>query len=815
MPTVASTTPGSSGGSRRRPLATRAFTALAAVVTTVLTLSTAPAMADDCPNAALRAQNNSTHLPDCRAYEMVTPVFKEGFAPYLAAITDDGRVAYTANGNLADNELGSGTIGGGNSYVAARSPSGWSTTALAPSGAVYNASGALPVAFAPDLRSSLWEMSRADEPVSVSDVYVRRPDSTFTRTGLAINPDAIPPTAPGGSTIPPATAGGGPNYGASDDLSHVIFNLAAEYSYPGIVPNYTYNLYELVAGNETPRPVGLDNAGQQLEPGCESTIGDRRQSTYRAMSTDGRVIFWSSRECGQNKVWARISGTTTIAVSASQCTRGPTNPGGSCDPPAPALFQGANADGTRVYFTTNQQLVNGDTDSTPDLYECDIPSGTPAPIGSVNPCPDLRQVSGAASDANVQGVTRISDNGSRAYFVATGVLASNPGANAAAAVAGDDNLYVWQRDAAHPSGETTFVGKLDSSDSSLWGPETEGRMAQSTDDGRYLILSAYAPLINHGPQADTDTSQDVYRYDANSGALTRLSTGADGAGGNAPGQDATITGIFYKSVLPTNGARTAISDDGGSAVFSTAEKLSSADANGGPDSYMWRNGRVWLISGGGSPGDDFAGAYSFLTISPSGRDVYFKTKARLISSDVDTQADLYDARVDGGFDLSTPPPCSEDRCQGGHSVPPPVSQLDSQGQGRLPQVTPAFSVRAVTAAQRKRVASTGKLSLTVTTNAPGTLSAKATATIAKRLSTVGSATRRVTRAGTVSLSLTLSKKARADLKSKGKLTVKALVRQDSVAVSRSVSLKLTRANAAKRKASRTPARHTAAKGGRS
>jgi len=67
------------------------------------------------------------------------------------------------------------------------------------------------------------------------------------------------------------------------------------------------------------------------------------------------------------------------------------------------------------------------------------------------------------------------------------------------------------------------------------------------------------------------------------------------------------------------------------------------------------------------------------------------------------------------------------------------------------------------------------------------------------------------------LTLTLSEKARAALKSKRKLTVKVLVRQDNVAIAPTVSLKLTQPKAAKKakKSSRSTSRHPATRGGRS
>jgi hypothetical protein len=801
--TAASTTSGSAGGSRRRPLARRAASVLtvltAAAATAALSLTAAPALADECPNEALRAENNSTQLPECRAYELVTPQFKEGFLPFNA-IGGDGRLAFSSSGNFANNGLGHAL---GNLYVANRSPSGWSTTAQAPSGPEYDM-GTPANILSSDLSSSLWIMSRADQPIAVGDLYLRGSDGLFTRIGPATDPALVAPTAPGGTAYP-----AGVNSAVSNDLSHVVI----ESDFSAAAGGPANDLYEYIGtGHERPQPVSVDNTGKAISS-CGAFLSGypSSPSSYHVISADGRVIFFTSG-CGTPALYARVNATTTISVAASQCTRTASDPGGACDAESAPTFQGANADGTRVYFTTEQQLVNGDTDATTDLYECDIPAGTPTPEGLTNPCPDLREVSGAAGGAAVQGVTRISEDGSRVYFVATGVLASNLGANAAAAVAGDDNLYVWQRNAAHPSGTTTFVGTLGPGDGQLW--DADIRPAQTTDDGRYLVFMSGAALIDSGPQADTDTAQDIYRYDADTGTLVRLSTDTDGTGGNAPGRDAQFLGNPYLVARATPGPRGAMTDDGTAAVFTTTEALSPADTNGTYDVYLWRDGRVSLISSG-QPSLDGILSFGSLSasISPSGRDIYFGTTAQLIANDVDTEVDIYDARIDGGFDPSSPPGCVGDSCQSARSTPPSPTQPGSSSSTGLevpPQARPTFSVQTVTAAQRRRAASTGKVTLSITTNAPGTLSA--TATIAKRPGTVGTAKRNVPKASAVSLALTLSKKARAQLRNTGKLTVTILVRQDNGAVPRTVSLKLTRTKTA-RKAKTS--RHAVVKGGRS
>ena len=583
--------------------------ALASLSIAGLGLQAAPALAEDCPNAALRTEDNSVRLPECRAYEMVTPLYKEGFQVQPETFTDDGAIAYVSTGNFAGNG-GGGVI---NQYVATRSSAGWKTTSLNPPEATYtyvSYGGFGAAALSADLHSSLWVAKRREAPADEGAYYyLHGPDGSMTRVGRG----AIPGVLEGEINGLPYTQG------ASADLSHVFFG----HSITGSGNPELAALYEYVGtGNEgLPRPVSVDNNGNEVPA----------EACPAGMSADGRVIaFDSGCNVGIPQLWARVGGSATVAVSASECTRTAGDPGGACNALAPAAFAGMARDGSRVYFTSTQQLVNGDTDQTNDLYVCDIPPDTPAPVGTANPCTSLTEVSGNVAGANVENVVKVSEDGSRVYFIAQGVLAANVGTNDAKAVAGDNNLYVWVRDAAHPAGQTTFIAKLDSTNL--------GFRPQTTAEGRYLIFSTPNRLL----PSDTDEAPDVYRYDADTGSLLRLSTDTSGAGGNDPG---------FETELRAK----AMSSDGSSVVFETAEPLSPADIDGTTDVYEWHEGQASEISNGGG---------TAIGISPSGRDIFFGTKQTLSADDSGTEEDIYDARVGGGFDMAPPPPCSGEACHG-------------------------------------------------------------------------------------------------------------------------------------------------------
>ncbi len=92
-------------------------------------MSSALALAEEaCPNAVLRV-GPSANLPDCRAYELVTPMIKgdNSNIPDVYGFSDGEHVWY-----LSGLPLPGAQTGGAESVLSTRTASGWVNTALAP-----------------------------------------------------------------------------------------------------------------------------------------------------------------------------------------------------------------------------------------------------------------------------------------------------------------------------------------------------------------------------------------------------------------------------------------------------------------------------------------------------------------------------------------------------------------------------------------------------------------------------------------------------------------------------------------------------------
>jgi len=158
-----------------------ALATLTVVGVGALGASATSALADGCPNEQIRSENNSARLPECRAYEMVTPLYKEGFPLIPETFSDEGAVAYISTGNFAGSSQGFLIV----QYVARRSAAGWKSESLDPPAATFAGSGFRGAdALSADLHFSLWRATRLEPPVDdVQSFYLRGPDGSFTRIG--------------------------------------------------------------------------------------------------------------------------------------------------------------------------------------------------------------------------------------------------------------------------------------------------------------------------------------------------------------------------------------------------------------------------------------------------------------------------------------------------------------------------------------------------------------------------------------------------------------------------------------------------------
>jgi hypothetical protein len=706
-----------------------------------------------CPTGTEASPGFRTYLPDCRAYELVTPPDKQGalVEPVPAAtVKADGSslagASSEAFAGITNGEL-FGPLGLAY-YRFTRAGSGWVTVPLNPFRGSMKSIG---------LDDSVW--GPIERPGPEPRLRVVHADASVSEVG---------PVLPGESKgeLPFAVVAAAND--ASRGILFAITDASMLWSFDTTLS--APSLYQYSGtGNTAPNLVGVSGGvgSTALISQCGTMLGaPDGQREYNAVSEDGSTVFLTAIgadavNCGgteppASELFARIGGSRTVAVSEPPASDCPT-----CNTAAPmdARYEGASADGSKVFFTTAQPLLG--TDTSLNLYEYNF---TPPP----GQAKVVRVSAGDSTVSNpmaeVQGVSRISLDGSHVYFVARGVLSTAPNNNGHGAEAGADNLYLYERDTRYPGGRTVFIAQLCSNagmsgavadsqctsnlnglvetsevvnDVALWGLAEGGgderRPAQVTPDGRFLVFTSYAQLT----EGDKSTAAQVFRYDAQTGQLARISfgQGADTTGSDYRGREnASIVTQAYgvgSGSGPRGGAIARTMSDDGSYVFFespaalTPQALSdvpnSVDRTGRPfyaeNVYEYHNGQVSLISDGKDisalglchPCSNAGSGGTLLGTSASGNDVFFRTADQLVPQDTDTQVDFYDARVDGGFPAPPEPAvCQGDGCQGTQSPPPLVESPSSATFVGPGNVAPTPTIPARKTAAQIRAEKLGK-----------------------------------------------------------------------------------------------------------
>jgi hypothetical protein len=603
-----------------------------------------------CPNEVFRT-GPAALLPDCRAYEMVSPVdknggdvaFEEAGQSLLAQSSENGeKLVFSALKSFRDAPSAPFI----SQYLAGRGGAGWSTEPISPPrGSKLNigigfALGSSYKAFSSDL-SIGWLRHDTDPPLApgaptgVANFY-RRDNNSGAYEALSIGE--------------PKNGNWRPEFqGATNDGSHTIFTINDALTPDAPDLGFEKQLYEWADGelrlvsvlpNGEPSPVE-STAGSHYGSGT----GELENAVDHALSDDGSRVFWSAVTfpASGGAIYMRVDGESTVPVSESVTTDD-------------SRFWTASADGSKAIFAVEEGPLKG------NLYEFDVDTQTPTLIAG-----------------EVLGQLGASDDASYLYFVSEEDLG-------AGAVAGEPNLYL------HHAGDETFIAALSDVDvdkvnfgntPSVINPFPSRRATRVAPDGVHIVFTSTRSLTGYD-NTDTQSGEavtEVYRYDAAAEELSCVSCNPSGArpmGARDVGGLQDSDHLWVASRIPVwqnqlYGSR-ALSDDGRRVFFDSFDSLVPEDANGKPDVYQWEAsgsgtcedaaGCISLISTGTS-----SEASVFMDASASGDDVFIATKSSIAAQDPGL-IDVYDARVGGGF----PPPsilvhCVGDACQ---SVPEPL-----------------------------------------------------------------------------------------------------------------------------------------------
>lgn len=686
---------------------------------TFTTMSPRLPLAVDCPNQAYRS-GASASLPDCRAFEMVSPVEKNGgdittfqtFGGLTVGAEDGQRITYATLRSFGQAE--SAPLF--NQYLASRTSTGWSTESISPprsNPAFYPPLSPGQFKFFSNDLCEAWLMQEsavalAPEAPAANPTLYRR--DNCGGTGYELLTKEAPPGFDFQTEFPESTYYVAP-LGASADGSRSVFRAPTLLTSNACSKNRVFQTYE-TNGEGPLRLVSVLPSGK---PNCtHSGVGTLNgadtdfsaSSVWHAVSEDGERVFWSASSgssealSGQDgtdpgKLYLRVNATEPQSkVAKGECTE----PELACTLPLSespeAFFWGADREGSRAIYTAGSELFEYDTAEE----QSHLIAGKTA------------------------GVAAMSEDASRVYFVSREALTGGEeNSEGVKAKAEEPNLYLYEAGQGF-----TFIGRLVSADLqnspteasntsvhySLIAQNPRARSARVIPDGSRFVFDSSASLTGYD---NTDLNSgapdaEVYLFDATTKKLTCVSCNPTGArpsgraytpGGSGQERQGWTAGLVPGWPGQLNPTRP-LSSTGDRLFFESTEALVPADTNGKVDVYEWQGaagnaaceavgaeayfasaeGCISLISSGQSPTDS-----EFVDASSDGSDVFIATSSSLLPQDPGL-VDIYDARVDGGFPqpAPTPPACEGEACQGPISPPndPTPASSSYQGPGNLP-----------------------------------------------------------------------------------------------------------------------------------
>jgi hypothetical protein len=587
-----------------------------------------------CPNEQFRV-GNSAGLPDCRAYELVTPpdlggssvrsvtIGNEGVTSEFSAVASEGNALLWSTDAVLPGDPSNGSQ---EYYVARRGVNGWSSKFLGPPGNAVNGSSFLEYA-TDDLEHILFQTHGSTLPgddgppvppdqqgTIYTDLYREEPDGSLVHVNVGSQPEASVYEAVGLE-------------GISADGMKILFtdSRSLEPGTSGVCTMYlrSGNVTEIVSRDESNLPVTT----------CDAAI-----------SEDGSVVVFGDY-FGDNLYVRDLEDGQTAHIATSDASNHGL-PG--------FLPKALAADGTRLVLTAGPQLTPDDEDSRVDLYEYDLAteaftrlsaaSGSSASSGNADQC------GGSSCDVRFIAATK---DATGVYFVSPELLDGDKG------VEGEPNIYLRR------GGQTTYVATGETGD------------VRVTADQSTLLFESKARISAY----DNEGVNEIYAFDSTTSDVTCVSCspqgGAPSGAASLKNWPATYIGQFVGPGVNVLNADAHAEHF----FFQTADALDPADTNGKVDVYEYdvASATPLLLSSGSADSDT-----AYWGNSADGRDVFLATIQSLTVEDRSVDAlKVYDARVGGGFPIPvTPAPCQGEGCRAaGSPLPPAAEPTTSSFQG--------------------------------------------------------------------------------------------------------------------------------------
>jgi len=387
-----------------------------------------------CPNQTVRQQTNAAYLPDCRAYELVSPENAGGTTLYTGGpqrpyATGPSRLAFVGQFGEIPGAGATPINNGGDLYLATRGSSGWTTKYIGLPSSEAGCMGGRPamspfgwpttfqndVMASPDLGRLIdWSLGNPMECTrqlqgnqSFGDFntaaqgsnspYVwsasgarlgRWPTGLDSTPGAAANfacpqdPD-LHPYPSGYLENIPVSYFCSTNVTASGDLNHFVFSTQSGLFGQGGIGQAPGSAYDNDTVDGTLTLVSKTPGGAPIGQYPGSRTGPGELIQFPHVSTDGSRILMGTAvnpQCRQltfyPPICPLISQPTHLYMRVNDAVTYDVSADHNGVGRA-VTYVDSTPDGTKVYFTTKLQMTADDTDTSTDLYMWDEGNGVP------------------------------------------------------------------------------------------------------------------------------------------------------------------------------------------------------------------------------------------------------------------------------------------------------------------------------------------------------------------------------------------------------------------------------------------------------